>query len=67
MTLAATLYWLALCGFAGAIIHSELTDRDTANEPFGDTADGDWPSIPEDFELLFHASHNITGRQQDHA
>jgi hypothetical protein len=52
MTLAATLYWLALCGFAGAIIHSEFADRDTANEPLGDAAYGDWVALPEDFELL---------------
>jgi hypothetical protein len=56
MTLAATLYWLALCGFAGAIIHSELTDRDTANEPFDSGAEGDIPFIaPEHLKsLLFH-------------
>lgn len=39
--LAPYLFWLGLCGFAGAILHSEFTDRDAANEPFGDAADGD--------------------------
>lgn len=53
-SLAPYLFWLALCGFAGAIIHSEMLDRDTANEPFGDTADGDWVALPEDFKTLFH-------------
>lgn len=54
MTLAQALYWLGICGFAGAILHSEFTDRDAANEPFGDAADGDWVALPEDFETVFH-------------
>jgi hypothetical protein len=62
MTLAATLYWLALGGFAGAIVHSELTDRDTANEPFGEGCEGDIPFIaPENLKILFHARSNGTG------
>jgi hypothetical protein len=64
MTLAATLYWLALCGFAGAIVHSELTDRDTANEPFGDAAYGDVGFVSaEHLETLFHATENTRGGQ----
>jgi hypothetical protein len=54
MSLAGILYWAGICLFAGAIVHSELTDRDTSDDALGDAPHGDWVTLPTDFETVFH-------------
>jgi hypothetical protein len=57
----APLAYLAALGlFAGAIIYSELLDRDATDDPFGDGVQGDIPFIPQDLKICsFH------GRKDD--
>jgi hypothetical protein len=64
MSWASTLYWLALCGFAGAIVHSEFLDRDTSDDALGDAPHGDWVTLPTDFEL-FHETQPSGGAPHD--
>jgi hypothetical protein len=54
-----TLYWLAICSFAGAIAYSEFLDRNATDDPFGDAPHGDIPAIPQDLKVSrFHAERN---------
>jgi hypothetical protein len=60
MSLAGILYWAGICLFAGAIVHSELTDRDTSDDALGDAPDGDVPAIPNDLKVSRFHSERVT-------
>jgi hypothetical protein len=60
MSLAGILYWAGICLFAGAIVHSELTDRDTSDDALGDRMDGDVPAIPNDLKVSRFHSERVT-------
>jgi hypothetical protein len=60
MSLAGILYWAGICLFAGAIVHSELTDRDTSDDALGDRMDGDVPAIPNELKVSRFHSERVT-------
>jgi hypothetical protein len=57
---APYLFWLGICLFAGAIVHSELLDRDTSDDALGDRVDGDIAFIPDDLKVSRFHSERVT-------